>query len=390
MPLRVRIADGAAKRVRNHDVWIYRDELLGPVDASDGEQVELADRQDAFIAHAFYSGCSRIAARVTSRQPDHPLDRDLLLAKLRAALRLRDRVTGTTARRLVSSEADELPGLIVDQYGEHLVLQIRTAGMERWRAQVVAALQELARPAGILERSDKDFRADEGLPPVAGVVAGTVPERVEIEEDGLRFWVDPRRGHKTGFYLDQRNARRRIRSLVQPGQRVADVFAYTGAFGIGAAAAGARVVCVEQEEPWLALGRDQAALNGVQDRVEWVAGDAFYWLEAKAAAGTRFDWVLLDPPSLAKTKAETSKARRALHHLLVHALALLAPGGTLALSVCTYHLLGVAEEILRIAASDQGVRLRIIGMTLQAEDHPWILQAPATRYLMGWLARRDG
>ena len=390
-PPQVAISDAAAKRLRNFDAWIYRDELAGPVAGIlDGAQVELVDRRHAFVAFAFYSAQAHIAARTTSLRPDQPLDAALLRARFGAALARRNHLSATAGRRLVSSEADQLPGLIVDQYGRHLVLQLRTAGMDRWRPQVVAALQEALRPDGILERSDKEFRLEEGLAPVTQVLSGAVPDRLQIEEDRVRFWVDPYRGHKTGFYLDQRDARRRLRALIHPGQRVADVFAHTGAFGIGAAAAGARAVCVEQEEPLLALARDNAALNGVTDRVEWVAGDAFYWLEAKAGAGAQFDWVVLDPPGLAKTKAEVPKARRALHHLLAHTLRLLAPGGTLALFLCTYHLLGLAEEILRIAAADRGVRLRIIGTTLQAEDHPWILQAPATRYLMGWLARRDG
>ncbi len=388
---RVTLADAAAKRARNFDAWVYRDELLLPLpDVPDGEQVELVDRRHAFVAYAFLSARSHIAARITSLAPGRPLDVGGLDERLAAAIRRRNQIAGTNARRLVFSEADQLPGLIVDQYADCLVLQIRTAGMERWKLQIVEALRRQLRPAGILERSDKEFRSEEGLPPASGVLAGAVPARIAIEEDGLRFWVDPHHGHKTGFYLDQRDTRRRIRALVQPGQRVADVFAYTGAFGIAAAARGAQVVCVEQEEPLIALGRDNAALNRVQDRVDWVAGDAFYWLEAKAAAGAAFDWVLLDPPSLAKTKAEAPKGRRALHHLLVHALGALAPEGTLALSVCTYHLLGLAEEILRIAAGERGMRLRMLAIAVQAPDHPWILQAPATRYLMAWLARRDG
>ena len=140
----------------------------------------------------------------------------------------------------------------------------------------------------------------------------------------------------------------------------------------------------------LARGKENAELNGVGDRLTFVAGDAFYWLEAKAASRERFDWVLLDPPSLAKSKSDVLKGRQALHHLLVQALGMLKPEGTLALSVCTYHLLGLTEEILRIAAGERSLRLRIVALTLQATDHPWILQVPATRYLMSWMARLDG
>jgi 23S rRNA (cytosine1962-C5)-methyltransferase len=168
------------------------------------------------------------------------------------------------------------------------------------------------------------------------------------------------------------------------------VCAYTGAFSVAAASRGARVVAVEQQEPLLELVRENARLNGVEDRVERVAADAFYWLEAKAAQAERFDWVLLDPPSLAKSKIDVLKGRRALHHLIVNALSLLGDQGTLALSLCTYHLLGLAEEILRIAAAERRARLRVLAVTTQAGDHPWILQMPATRYLMTWTVRRDG
>jgi 23S rRNA (cytosine1962-C5)-methyltransferase len=387
----VTISHQAAKRVQHFDCWVFRDELTGPAPAvPDGEVVELSDPHGRFLGYAFYNSHSHIAARVVSTARDAPVDAALIRRRISAAIARRESITGTNARRLVFSESDALPGLIVDQYAEHLVLQVRTAGMERWRNAVLDALRSEIAPAGILERSDKEFRDDEGLPPLVQLLDGRVPDRIQIEEHGLRFWVDPHHGQKTGFYLDQRDTRRVVRELIQPGERVADVCAYTGAFSVGAASSGARVVSVEQQEPLLDLIRENARLNGVDDRIERVAADAFYWLEAKARQKERFDWVLLDPPSLAKSKADVLKGRSALHHLVVNALALLGDHGTLVLSLCTYHLLGVAEEILRIAAAERSARLRVLAVTMQAGDHPWILQMPATRYLMSWTARRDG
>jgi 23S rRNA (cytosine1962-C5)-methyltransferase len=387
----VSVSDAATKRILHHDCVVFRDELEAPSDAPpNGEVVELIDRHGRFLAYAFYSGRSHIAARIVSTDRAQPVGRELIRRRVAAALKRRDAIRDTNARRLVFSESDGLPGLIADQYADSLVVQIRTAGMERWKDAAVDTLRSLVRPAGILERSDKEFREEEGLPAVTQLLEGRVPERIRIEEHGLRFWVDPHRGQKTGFYLDQRDTRRLVRELIQPGQRVADVCAYTGSFGIGAASRGASVVCVEQQEPLLELLRENAVLNGVEGRVERVAADAFYWLEAKAAQGERFDWVLLDPPSLAKSRADVLKGRQALHHLLVHALALLKEDGALVLSLCTYHLLGLAEEILRIAAAERGARLRVLAVTMQAGDHPWILQMPVTRYLMSWTARRDG
>ena len=385
------VAPSAAKRIRHHDCWVFRDELAAPPPPlPGGESVELIDPHGAFLAYAFYSPSSHIAARVVSTDRQQPVDRSLFGRKIQAAIARRRGLTGTDARRLIFSEADGLPGLIVDQYGAALVLQSRTAGIERWKSTLLDLLTEQLRPAGILERSDKEFREAEDLLPVTQLLAGAVPERIRIQEDGLSFLVDPYRGHKTGFYLDQRETRRRLRDCIQPGERVADVCAYTGAFSLVAASRGAKAVWVEQEESLLPLAKEQAELNRAGDALEWVVADAFYWLEAKANGHERFDWVILDPPGLAKTKAEVLKGRQALHRLLVQGLRLLAPEGTLLLSICSYHLLGLTEEILRIAAAECGVRLRMRGITLQASDHPWILQMAPTRYLMSWMAQRDG
>ena len=386
----ITVSGTAARRIRHADCWVFRDELPAlPADVPNGAVIELIDSHGAFLAYAFFSAASHVAARVISTHQSSPPTRDLLAARLRAAIERRATITGTNAKRLVFSEADGLPGLIVDQYGDHVVLQIRTAGMEAWKETIVELLDRTLHPAGMLERSDKEFREEEGLPAVTHVLRGAVPERLRIEEDGLHFWVDPYRGHKTGFYLDQRDTRRWVRPLIQAGQRVVDVCSYTGAFGITAAARGAQVVCVEQHEPALAFAKENAALNHVESRMDFVAGDAFYWLKAKADGRERWDWVLLDPPALVKSKTDLLKGRQALHHLLVHALGLLSDEGTLVLSLCTYHLLSRAEEILRIAASERGMRLRVRGVSMQASDHPWILQMPMTRYLMTWIAQRD-
>lgn len=379
----------AARRVRHFDGWVFQDELKAPAGVAPGTIVELLEESGAFLAYAFYHPQARLAARVLSiEQHDLPEPGGWLARRLRAAIARRDGLNASAGRRLIFSEADGLPGLIVDQYAGILVAQLRAAGWEPWRSHLVDHLRAALKPSGILERSDKEFRQEEGLPLVTQVLHGAVPERVQIEEDELKLLVDPHHGQKTGFYLDQRETRRAIRRRVTRGERVADVFSYTGAFGIGAAAQGAAVVCVEQDEGHLALAKENAALNGVAARMTFVAGNAFYWLEAKAEAGERFDWVLLDPPSLAKTKADVAKGRQALHHLLRHGLALMAEEGRLALSVCTYHLLEPAEEILRIAANERPIRLQVEALSLQAPDHPWIVQLPMSRYLMSWMARR--
>ena len=384
------VSPSAAKRIQHFDCWVFHDELVPPKQPpTHGAVVELTDRHGTFLAYAFYSAYSHIAARVISAEQHRPVNHALFAERIATAIAKRH-VDGTNARRLIFGEADGLPGLIVDQYKDILVLQSRTAGLEPWKPAIVDLLRDAVHPKGILERSDKEFREEEKLPAVIQVLTGTVPERVLIEERGLKFWVDPHHGHKTGFYLDQRDTRQCIREMIEPKARVADVCSYTGAFGIAAAARGARVVCVEQTEALLPLIKEHARMNQVESRIECVAGDAFYWLESKAHSTERFDWVLLDPPSLAKSKADVPKGRQALHHLVVNALGSLEEHGTLMLSVCTYHLLGLTEEIIRIAAEQCGLRLRVRALSMQASDHPWILQMPMTRYLMSWLVQRDG
>ena len=380
----------AAKRVRHHDGWIFRDELIrAPADLPAGELVEAITDGGGFAAICAFNPASHIVLRVFTTIPGDTIDRAWLARRMARAVAKRIALTGTDAKRLIFSEADGLPGLIVDQYGAHLVIQIRTAGMERLRDLVVDLLQEQLQPAGILERSDKEFRQEEGLAPTAGVLRGAVPDRILIREEPWQFWVDPHRGLKTGFYLDQRLTRRKLREAVAPNQRVLDAFSYTGSLGIAAATGGARVVCVEQQEPFLELAKENAKLNGVADRMEFVAGNAFYWLDAQAKGSTRYDWVLLDPPALAKSKAAVHQGRQALHHLLVHGLRALAPEGRMLVSVCTYHLLRNLEEIVRIAAGDDDVRLTVRDQWAQASDHPWILQLPATRYLVSWVLACD-
>lgn len=376
----------AIKRLRNYECWVFQDELL-QVDQSiaPGELVEVTDGKGHFLAQAFYHPRSHIALRIISTIQDEPIDRAFLQQRLQRAIDRRKTIRRTNAKRLVFSEADGLPGLIVDQYARYLVVQFRSAGMDRFRQLVTELLDQLVHPQGILERSDKEFREEEGLEPVTRPLHGTVPPHILIEEDDLRFVVDPHHGLKTGFYLDQREARRRLRGLVSSDQRVLDAFSYTGAFGVVAASCGARVVCLEGQERFVELAKENARLNGVSDRMEFVAGDAFYWLEAVGRRSRRFDCVLLDPPSLAKRKAEAPKGRRALHHLLVQAFGLLHPEGRLIVSLCTYHLLNLAEEIIRIAAAQTRTRARVLEQWFQAPDHPWILQLPATRYLVSWV-----
>ncbi len=378
----------ADKKLRNAYLWVFRDELTGVTGAPEaGAVVRVVDSEGASVGLGWYSTASHIAVRMLTTQPRQAVDAALLRERLRAAVARRASITGTNARRLVYAEADGLPGIIVDQYDRWLVLQLRHPGAEPWRKTLVQELRKLCHPAGILERSDMPARTKEGLPPVQQVLDGEVPARLQITEDGLRFWVDVRGGRKTGFYLDQRQARRTLHAWVQPRQHVLDLFAYTGAFSVVAAARGASTLGVELTESHLALAREQAQLNGVAERMEFVAGDAFTWLETAASGGRRFDVVILDPPGLAKTAPEVPAARRRAQRMFTHAMRLVAPDGLLLASLCTYHLLPFFHELVRIAAFETQRRVWVLDEINQAPDHPWLLQHPETLYLKSLLLR---
>ena len=390
MPKRwLKLKRGKDKKVRKFYPFVYRDEVadIAPT-VGDGDIVCLLDADGRFVAWGTYSATSHIAFRTLTLN-DEPIDRNFFLARLKEALRLRQSLVSTTdAFRLVHAEGDFLPGLIVDRYGDILVVQVRTLGMERLKPLWLDALLELLSPKGIFERSDMEGRQEEGLPPAKGLLYGEVPERVEIHEDGLRFLVDVRDGLKTGFYLDQRDNRRLMRSLVRPGERFLDLFAYTGAFAIHAAKAGADCVAIEQLPSAVALWREQGALNGVT--VEFRCGNAFDELPKLAAEGRRFDAVVIDPPAIAKSKREVASLKWAIWKLVHGILPMLKEGGRLLVCTCTYHMdWATLTEAVRLAASDRHVPLRLLTQTTQSPDHPIRLHFPESQYLRCLLLQRD-
>ncbi|MBN2431276.1 MAG: class I SAM-dependent rRNA methyltransferase [Acidobacteria bacterium] len=383
---RITVKDSAIKRLRNFYLWVFRDELQPPVmRCYPGEIVTVQSRQGEDVGTAFYHPSARVALRMISRVAIRP-DGDFWRDRLQEALcRRQPLLAETNARRLVHAEGDYLPGLVADHFGDHLVLQFRTAGMDHLRPLIVSLFAELLAPASIYERSDLDRRREEGLPPVEGQLAGTTPERVEVLENGLRFVVDIRSGQKTGFYTDQRDARRHFAGLVRDGDEVLDAFCYTGGFAVAAARQGARVIGVDKDEAALTLAGENARLNGVESRVVRERADVFQWLPEQAAAGRRFQLIGLDPPALIKYKNQQGKGRGLLMDLLRPCLQMLPAGGRLHLSTCAYHLnSALVTEAIRIVAGELGKRIVLLARTMQAADHPVVLQMPETWYLRGY------
>lgn len=382
----------AVKKLRNQYPWLYADEiaeLRGAPDA--GALVALHDPRGDFIARAFFNPVSHIRARVLTQDPTEKIDRAFFETRLARAAAQRAHVIGATnAVRLVHAEADRLPGLIVDQFAEMLVVQFRNAGVEQFRKEIIQALKKTTGARGAYERSDTQARAEEGLREQVGELFGETPEEIEIFEDDVTYAVNPRAGQKTGFYLDQRDNRRLWRGLMKPDSRALDVFSYTGGFALHAAKAGAAALAVDKDSLALRQLEKNAARNGVSARVGARWGDAEKILAQLVAEGRAFSHIALDPPTLAKHKNDVPPAKQLFTRLCRDAFRLLDPAGVLLVSTCAYHI-GVNDliEVSRIAANEVGRRARVLTVTYQPADHPWILQIPETLYLKTLALRAD-
>lgn len=367
---------GKEKKISNFYPGLFADEL-----AQVPEQagvVRVISHENSFLGIGYYDPRSRVALRVY-RFEDGPLDKKFFQQRFMRAQQRRAQLGDFY--RLVHAEADGLPGLVVDRFGEVLVVQVRNRAMEVLRESWLPALVEVMRPAGIYERSDVDSRRQEGLPEQVGVLYGQVPPVLEVREDGLVFPIPLALAQKTGYYLDQRENRRRFERMVQAGERVLDVYSYVGAFALRAARKGAYALAVDKDLDALAVLDRSALLQGL--RVDIRQGDAQAVLESLARNQTTpFQHVLLDPPTLAKKPDELPRVKRLLVNLLRPALRLLDRGGWLWLSSCAYHLgVDALLEVTRRAAGDEGRRLRVDAIHYNPPDHPWSLHVPESLYL---------
>lgn len=395
---KVQLKSGRDKPVRQRHPWVFSGAISrepGPGFAA-GEIVEVVDSSGQFLGWGTYSAHSQIRVRILSWNSDETVDAAFIAGKVMAAVKRRARALAdrqTNAVRLIFSESDGLPGVIVDKYGSLLVLQLLTAGADRFRNDVVQALLD-ATPdvTGIFERSDDHSRELEGMPKVVGTLFGNVPEsgRVEILENGLKFLIDVRHGHKTGFYIDQRDSRNFIRSQVC-GLRVFNGFCYTGGFSIACAAGLAtEVISVDSSEPSLKLAKENAEVNGFESSaLKWVEGDVFEALRNHKHERDFFDVVILDPPKFAHNTGQLNRATRGYKDLIMNGLQVLRPGGRLAVFSCS-GLVGddLFQKVAFGAALDAGVSTQVIGKFTQSGDHPILLTFPESSYLKGlWLLR---
>jgi 23S rRNA (cytosine1962-C5)-methyltransferase len=373
---------GAARWRQGGHPWIYRSDVLQPASAAAGA-VHVVEEGKGLIGTALWSGGSQIALRMLSRRevkPDAEFwhDRIAAAAAYRAAL-----APDASAYRLVHGEADGLPSLVVDVYGEHLVIQLLSAGLEEYRAEIVAALVEVTSPAGVLARNDVPVRRLEGLEERVELLHGVVPESLQVREGAVVYMAAPWTGQKTGAFLDQRENRVRAGALARG--RALDCFSYHGSFALHLAGGAAHVTAVDSSADALARAEQNAALNGQRaERLERVEANAFDYLRAQDDGDARFDTIVLDPPAFAKRKDSLDRALRGYKELNLRALKILNPGGILCTFSCSYHVSPwLFREMLASAAADAGRPVRWLEWRGQATDHPELLQIPESAYLKG-------
>ncbi|HKW80409.1 MAG TPA: class I SAM-dependent rRNA methyltransferase [Casimicrobiaceae bacterium] len=391
--LRATLRPGREQSVRRRHPWVFSG-AIASVDGmpAPGATVALHSSDGAFLATAAWSPESQIRARIWSFEPQTPIDAAFIAARVKAAVGARSTMIDAAhdGCRLIHAESDRLPGVVADRYGEVVVVQLSSAGADAWRKTIVAALVAVTGCACVYERSDGEVRSLDGLAPRAGVVAGALPATVALQEDGLSYTVDVVAGQKTGFYLDQRDNRRRIRELAG-GCDLLDCCCYSGGFTVAALAGGAEsVLAIDSSGAALAQARGNVARNGFgARRCEWREADAFAELRALRDRGRTFDLIVLDPPKLAPTAQHAARGARAYKDLNLLALKLLRPGGRLATFSCSGGIPAeLFQKIVAGAALDAGADAAIVGRLAPGADHPVALDFPEGDYLKGLLVRK--
>jgi len=387
---------GRERSLRRRHPWLFSGAVARvDGDPAAGETVDLRSADGELLARAAFSPSSQIRARVWTFA-DEPVDEGLIARRLAAAVAARGRPAAgrpDAACRLVYAESDGLPGVIVDRYADTLVVQLLTAGAERWRATIAGLLPGVTGVRRVWERSDAEVRSLEGLEPRVGPLAGDPPPtRLEIREGRVRLLVDVHHGHKTGAYLDQRHNRARIGELAD-GRGVLDAFCYAGGFTVHALSGGAAsVLAVDSSADALAMARANLELNGLAaDRCELAEGNVFEVLRGLRDRGSSFDLIVLDPPKFAATASQRQGAARGYKDINLLAFKLLAPGGLLATFSCSGAIGGeLFQSIVAGAALDAGVEAQVVERLAQGPDHPVLLSFPEAEYLKGLVCRVGG
>jgi 23S rRNA (cytosine1962-C5)-methyltransferase len=375
----VRINRKGANRIASGHPWIFSSDVLDRGEAVGGEAVLVVDPAGSALGTAHFSSASQISLRMLSDRQE-TIDRAFFLRRIAQAEAYRKRVVAESeAYRLVHGEGDQLPGLVIDRYGDCFTIQTLDHGMDREKAEIVSCLEELFAPRGIVERNDVAVRKREALPLQSSVLAGVVPEMVAVRMNGLKLHADLLHGQKTGIFLDQRE--NYIAAAKYARGRALDCFTSTGGFALHLAARSESVEAVDSSEAALRVARLNLETNGIGN-VELREADVFELLAGHASARRRFDIVVLDPPAFAKTRQNLEAAVGGYREINRRALELLSTGGTLVTCSCSHHLSeAMLLEIVASASLDTGKKLRVVERRMQSQDHPVLLTVPETLYL---------
>ncbi|WFM70884.1 class I SAM-dependent rRNA methyltransferase [Halomonas sp. CKK8] len=382
----LRLKKNADRRLKAGHLWLYSNEIdtqATPIkEVEAGAQVVVEAANGKAMGVAYVNPHSLICARMVSRDPAQGLDRSLLVHRLNQALALRQRLFDKPFYRLVHGEGDLLPGLVIDRFGDVLVVQLNTAGMQAVLPELLDALDKVLAPSSVVLRNDTSGRRQEGLEAGVEVVKGELPDRVLLEENGVRFVAPVLDGQKTGWFFDHRVNRAWLNGLVA-GKRVLDLFSYVGGWGVQAAASGAReVLCVDASGPALERVAENAALNGLHEQVAVGEGDAFEVLAALKAEGEEFDVVILDPPAFIRKRKDIPNGERAYGKLNREAMRLLGRDGLLLSASCSMHLAPERlVDVVRGAVRHQDRQGQILFQGHQGPDHPVHPAIPETSYL---------
>ena len=373
---------GKEKRVYSRHPWIFRsdiDHIEGPYVA--GDVVDIFSSHGKFLGKGYYNPNSQIALRIMTYR-DEPVDRDLIFSRIHDAIAYRKTFADLKSCRLIFAESDRLPALIVDAFGDVLVLQCLSLGMEQFKNDVVDALVQEIHPQGIWERNDVPVRKLEGLDQTTGLLYGKVPDRVMMIENGIRFLVDVKQGQKTGYFLDQKENRASIAPFVK-GKKVLDCFTHTGSFALHAGFYGAESVAgVDISEYACEFATENAKLNNLDSTVQFKTANAFDLLGEESRKGEKYDVVILDPPAFTKTRSQVESAKRGYKEINLRAMKMIRDGGFLITCSCSQHILpDMFSRIVLDASGDARVLLKQIEYRTQGKDHPILPSAPETQYL---------
>ena len=375
---------GKEKKIENFYPNVFKDEIKSVLgEAKTGDIVDVLRDDMKFVGRGYVTEGTSAFVRVLTTK-DEKIDKDFIYNKIKTAYDKRKHLAEeTNCTRVFFSEADGIPGLVIDKFEKYISIQFRNSGVEAFRQEIINGVKKYMKPKGIYERSDVENRVHEGVEEKTGIIYGEIPTEIIMEDNGLKYTIDIVNGQKTGFFLDQRDSRKFIRPYLNDKTRFLDVFSSSGGFSMAALKENcAKVTAIDKEPYALELCRRNYEVNGFTGDFETLEGDAFMLLKTLVGRGAKYDVITLDPPSLIKKKIDIRRGREFFFELCDSSFKLLDRGGILGVITCAYHM-GLQDllEVTRMAASNNGKMVQVIGINYQPEDHPWILHIPETLYL---------